>query len=68
MSTFKNYHPGGYFPIYQSRSRDVSKFYHGGYQMNGSALATTKPHTHSNFSVLSANRMVIGKYEYNAPQ
>ena len=36
--------------------------------MNGSALAFTKPYTHSNYSVLTANKMVVAKYEYRAPE
>lgn len=32
--------------------------------MNGSALASTRPYTHSNYSVLTANRLVVARYEY----
>ena len=31
VSNFARYHPGGFFSINQNRSRDVSKFYYGGY-------------------------------------
>ena len=36
--------------------------------MNGSALASTRPYTHSNFSVLTANKLVVGRFEYEAPK
>ena len=68
VSNFARYHPGGFFSIHHNRSRDISKFFYGGYQMNGSALSATKPYTHSNYSVLTANKMVIAKYEYKAPE
>ena len=66
VNDFKYYHPGGFFTIHQNRSRDVSKFFYGGYQMNGSALASTRPYTHSNWAVMTANKLVVGKYEQNA--
>ena len=31
VGDFARYHPGGYFSIHQNRSRDVSKFFYGGY-------------------------------------
>jgi Cytochrome b5-like Heme/Steroid binding domain len=68
VGNFSRYHPGGYFAIHQNRSRDVSKFFYGGYQMNGSSLAATRPYTHSNYSILTANKMVVARYENRAPE
>ena len=36
--------------------------------MNGSSLAATRPYTHSNYSVLTANKMVVARYENRAPE
>ena len=63
VDDFSKYHPGGYFAIHQNRARDVSKFFYGGYQMNGSSLAKTKPYTHSKWSILTANKLSIATYE-----
>ena len=68
VGQFAKFHPGGYYAIHQNRSRDVSKFFWGGYQMNGSQLAATKPYRHSNYSVVTANKMAFARYEYKAPE
>ena len=62
VDSFMNYHPGGKFSIQQNVGRDVSKFFYGGYQMDGTDSSSTKPHTHSNYSLLTANKLIIAKY------
>ena len=36
--------------------------------MNGSALASTRPYTHSEYSKLTANRLVVARYEQKATE
>lgn len=36
--------------------------------MNGSQLAATKPYRHSNYSVVTANKLAVARYEYKSPE
>ena len=59
------HHPGGRFALRHNIGRDISKFFYGGYSLEGN-LERTKPpsgHVHSNLARMIVQDLVVAKYE-----
>lgn len=64
MAEFISHHPGGKFFIKQNIGRDVSKFFYGGYAMEGNRPnQSIMGYNHSNYARLVVNSITIGRYE-----
>jgi cytochrome b involved in lipid metabolism len=59
VSRFLDEHPGGRFSIEHHIGQDVSKFFYGGYSLEGNVI----PHTHSNDARKTVNQLVVGYLE-----
>ena len=53
-------HPGGSFLLEHNVGRDVSKFFYGGYALDGNGETETQRHAHSNIARKIANKNRIG--------
>lgn len=63
LSGFAHKHPGGAFLINYTAGRDISKFFYGGYALEGNSNDPNDPtqrHTHSNVARQIANRHIVG--------
>jgi cytochrome b involved in lipid metabolism len=67
VSQFLNLHPGGRFVIRQNIGRDVSKFFFGGYNLDGNLTGIKHGYTHSNYARLIVNDLAIAIYEKDIP-
>lgn len=62
ITDFLKMHPGGSFLLQQTIGRDVSKFFYGGYALDGNSNDPSTPnqrHAHTNVARRIANRLVI---------
>jgi cytochrome b involved in lipid metabolism len=50
VGDYMDNHPGGKFLLAHNIGRDVSKFFYGGYSLDGNLINKTKRHTHSNMA------------------
>lgn len=63
VASFISHHPGGQFVLKHNIGRDVSKFFHGGYSLEGNL--GTKPasgHKHSNYARMIVNSLIIAQF------
>jgi cytochrome b involved in lipid metabolism len=67
VTKFASVHPGGSFLLKHNIGKDVSKFFYGGYSLDGNKMGHNQVgHTHSNFARKLVNRLTIAQYEcYN---
>jgi len=64
VEEFIHHHPGGKFFIKQNIGRDVSKFFYGGYAMEGNRPGQSiLGYNHSNIARMIVNSITIGRYE-----
>jgi Cytochrome b5-like Heme/Steroid binding domain len=64
VSSFVSHHPGGAFVIKHNIGRDISKFFHGGYSLDGNL--GSKPATgykHSNYARMIVNSLIVAQFE-----
>ena len=64
ISKFIGVHPGGKYMLRHNIGRDISKFFYGGYSMEGNLSG--KPvagHVHSNYARLIVNDLIVGHYQ-----
>ena len=61
VTKFSNSHPGGRFLIEKNRGKDISKFFHGGY--NYEPMDGGWEHTHSNYARLIVNDLIVARLE-----
>jgi cytochrome b involved in lipid metabolism len=59
ISKFKTEHPGGRFLLEHNISRDISKFFYGGYSMEPEQ--GIKPVRHSNIARAIVNDLIVGR-------
>jgi len=59
VKEFADAHPGGKFVIKQSIGRDISKFFFGGYSLDGNLNGSTVRHNHSSFARMIVNELAI---------
>mmetsp|Transcript_18509 Transcript_18509/g.13305 ORF Transcript_18509/g.13305 Transcript_18509/m.13305 type:complete len:84 (+) Transcript_18509:1118-1369(+) len=58
VGDFINHHPGGRFVLTHNIGRDISKFFYGGYNLEGNT--GSKPgqgHIHSNYARMIVNKL-----------
>ena len=59
VTLFANSHPGGRFLIEKNSGKDISKFFHGGY--NQEPLNGGWNHKHSNYARLIVNSLIVAR-------
>jgi len=60
VKDFINHHPGGRFVLTHNIGRDISKFFYGGYSLEGNSGADPKPgYNHSNYSRMIVNKIIV---------
>ena len=65
---FVDYHPGGKFVLNINAGRDISKFFFGGYCLEGNFAGKPVPgYNHSNYAKMIAVSLCIGVYEPETP-
>ena len=65
VEKFTNQHPGGRFVLMHNIGRDISKFFYGGYSLEGN-IGATKPaqgYAHSPIARMIVNDLAIAHYE-----
>ena len=70
ISKFIDYHPGGKFVLQVNTGRDISKFFYGGYALEGNTPGSVpKGYNHSNYAKLVIESLVVGVYmKQTSPQ
>ena len=65
VTEFIGLHPGGRYMLKHNIGRDISKFFYGGYSMEGNlgGGAPKAGHVHSNYARMIVNDLIIGNYE-----
>ena len=64
IGEFMDHHPGGKFMLSHNIGRDVSKFFYGGYSMEGNLNGKPQSgHIHTNYARMIVNDLIIGQYE-----
>ena len=65
VSKFIEYHPGGRFVLTHNIGRDISKFFYGGYSLDGNLRRPNKPtkgHVHSNYARRIVNECIVAHF------
>ena len=63
VSQYMDNHPGGKFVLEHSLSQDVSKYFYGGYGLDGNAIkGGAKRHTHSNVARSVVDTLAIARF------
>ena len=65
LSDFMPNHPGGVFVLQQNIGRDISKFFYGGYQLDGNGGkpgSASTAYAHSNMARKIANQYAVAAY------
>lgn len=58
------FHPGGKFVLSHNVGRDISKFFYGGYNLDGNLTQGDKPgYNHSNYARMIVNGMIVAQLE-----
>ena len=61
---FIDQHPGGRFVLQHNIGRDISKFFYGGYQLEGNLGASpAKGYAHSSYAKRIVNDLAIARYQ-----
>ena len=67
VTEFKEKHPGGRFVVEHNIGRDVSKFFYGGYSLEGNmGKKPSGGHVHSNYARQIVNMLVVARFEANS--
>ena len=62
VGDYMDNHPGGKFLLEHNIGRDISKFFYGGYGIDGNVLASgSLKNTHSNIARVQVQTLVIAK-------
>jgi len=62
VGDYMDNHPGGKFLLEHNIGRDISKFFYGGYGLDGNVLASgSLKNTHSNIARVQVQTLVIAK-------
>jgi hypothetical protein len=59
VTDFIAQHPGGRFVIETNIGRDISKFFYGGYCLEGNTQGQSSGYNHSNYALAIANNLVV---------
>lgn len=61
---FIAHHPGGQFVLTHNIGRDISKFFHGGYSLDGNMGANPRAgYAHSNYARFIVNDLIIAQFD-----
>ena len=64
ISKFIAHHPGGKFALQHNIGQDVSKFFYGGYNLDGNLGGAPAPgHKHSNYARKIVNKIVVAQLD-----
>lgn len=65
VTDFIKWHPGGEFVLEKNIGRDISKFFYGGYTLEGNIGVTSPPSgwTHTNYARMIVNDLIVARYE-----
>lgn len=63
VGAFINEHPGGRFVIKHNIGTDISKFFFGGYSLEGNLNGVSQGHNHSSYARRIVNSLAIAIYE-----
>jgi len=64
VSKFTKHHPGGQFVIKHNIGQDISKFFHGGYALEGNLGARPAPGwKHTNYARAIVNDLIIAQLD-----
>ena len=65
VGKFMHKHPGGRFALQHNVGRDISKYFHGGYALDGNldSVQPRKGNIHSNFARTIVNELIVAYYE-----
>ena len=68
VSEFINQHPGGRFLIRHHIGQDISKYFYGGYGLEGNmGTSPAKGHLHSQVAKMIVNDIIVAIYEEDIP-
>lgn len=61
ITHFIEHHPGGRFVLEHSLGRDISKFFYGGYALEGNIETKNPPpgYKHSNYARMIVNNLIV---------
>ena len=63
VASFISYHPGGQFVLKHNIGRDISKFFHGGYSLEGNlGPKPASGYKHSNYARMIVNSLIIAQF------
>lgn len=66
VTDFMENHPGGKFLLEHNTGRDVSKFFYGGYALDGNLIANgATPHVHSNIARAIVESLTVARLVSN---
>lgn len=64
VASYISNHPGGRFVLKHNIGRDVSKFFHGGYSLEGNLSGPpASGYKHSNYARMIVNSLAIAQFE-----
>ena len=63
LSGFYDQHPGGRFVLEYTIGRDISKFFYGGYCLEGNGASPAKGYNHSNYAKMIVDSLIVGRYQ-----
>ena len=62
VADFMDNHPGGRFLLEHNIGRDISKYFYGGYGLDGNILSSgSLKNTHSNIARVQVNTLIIAR-------
>lgn len=68
VASFVSHHPGGAFVIRHNVGRDISKFFHGGYSLDGNLGGRPAAgYKHSNYARMIVNSLITAQFEKEKP-
>lgn len=66
VTEYMDNHPGGRFVMEHNNGRDVSKYFYGGYSMDGNLIYKgAKSHNHSNIARATVESLTIARLVHN---
>jgi len=60
IGEFIEYHPGGKFVLCINIGRDISKFFYGGYCLEGNGVKPAQGYNHSNYARMIVQDLIVG--------
>lgn len=67
VKQFINVHPGGKFVLHHTMGTDISKYFFGGYCLEGNLKGRPSGHNHSADARMIVNDLAVAIYERDIP-